>query len=510
MSTFQGLELAKKALFAQQGGLYTTGHNIANVNTEGYSRQRVNFETTPPFPMPSRVMPSIAGQIGTGVNIGTVQRIRDQFLDMQFRSENSRLNYWDTKSQALTRMEDLLNEPSDNGLNRQMDLFWQSLQDLADHPENPGARSVVAQRGLALAETFNHLSRSIQAIQADLKDQIDVSVKNINSLLEQINGLNEQIQKIEPHGMLANDLYDERDRLIDQLSGYINIKVTYTPSSDSSLKIADGLASIEVIDSSGKSYDPPIYLIDARDKDNLIVNELAVDYSSADATKGLLSEIKVNGVDVTANLMKSDGSFNALIESYGWVNGGTNNIYPEMLKQLNNMAAEFAKAFNEQHEKGSDIEGNTGTKEFFVANDGQGITAESITVSQEILDNPGKIAAGEVGAGSRNGNNALELAKVFDKDLGPELDNTSVRKFYTALIGELGVNGQKAKTMKNSTDILRSQVEHSRLSITAVSLDEEISNLIKFQHAYNAAARSMTAIDELLDKIINQMGIVGR
>src|SRR5690625_3167035 len=135
MSTFQGLELARKALFAQQGALYTTGHNIANVNTEGYSRQRVNFETSTPFPVPSRVQPKIPGQLGTGVEIGTVQRIRDKFLDMQFRAEHSRLGYWDTKQEALSRMENLLNEPSETGLSNRMDLFWQSLQDLADHPE---------------------------------------------------------------------------------------------------------------------------------------------------------------------------------------------------------------------------------------------------------------------------------------------------------------------------------------------------------------------------------------
>src|SRR5699024_4470260 len=117
---------------------YTTlfrSHNIANVNTAGYSRQRVNFETTSPFPMPSRVMPTIAGQIGTGVEIGTVERVRDQFLDMQFRAENSRANYWSAKSEALSRMEDLLNEPSEDGLSAQMDLLWQALQDLADHPD---------------------------------------------------------------------------------------------------------------------------------------------------------------------------------------------------------------------------------------------------------------------------------------------------------------------------------------------------------------------------------------
>src|SRR5690625_5211438 len=226
MSTFQGLEMAKRALFAQQGALYTTGHNISNVNTEGYSRQRVNFKTTSPFPTPSRIQPHIKGQIGTGVEIGIVDRIRNKFLDMQYRSENSRMGYWETRSEALSRMEELLNEPTENGLNKTMDRFWQSLQDLADNPENDGARSVVAQRGLAVAETFNHLHRSLTSIQKDLKEEIVQSVDDVNGLLNDINEINKQIRKIEPHGMLANDLYDERDRLLDQLSEYVNIKVT--------------------------------------------------------------------------------------------------------------------------------------------------------------------------------------------------------------------------------------------------------------------------------------------
>ncbi|MEJ8778803.1 flagellar hook-associated protein FlgK [Pseudogracilibacillus sp. ICA-222130] len=510
MSTFQGLELAKKALYAQQGALYTTGHNIANVNTTGYSRQRVNFETTSPFPMPSRVMPTIAGQIGTGVEIGTVERVRDQFLDKQFRAENSRANYWSTKSEALSRMEEVLNEPSEDGLSAQMDLLWQALQDLADHPDNDGARSVAAQRALALTETFNHLSKSLQAIQGDLKEQIDVSTKNINSLLSQINGLNEQIQKIEPHGMLANDLYDERDRLMDQLSNYMNIKVDYTKSSDSSLQIADGLASIQLIDRSGQSFDPPIYLIDARDRDNVIVNEFELAYNDADnAEKGLVSTITVDGVDVLQNILSSEGTLSGLLESYGVVGGGENNLYPNMLNELNKMAKQFAEAFNTQHQAGIDANGEPG-KAFFVTKDGStDITAENITVLGEIVKDPTLIAASAVNGGSRNGDNALDLAKVFDKDI-EGLDDTSVRKYFIALIGDLGVKGQKANTMKNSTDILKSQIENSRMSVTAVSLDEEISNLIKFQHAYNAAARSMTAIDELIDRVINQMGIVGR
>lgn len=515
MSTFQGLELARKALFAQQGALYTTGHNIANVNTEGYSRQRVNFETTTPFPVPSRVQPQFPGQMGTGVEIGTVQRVRNQFLDFQFRAENSKFGYWETKQAALSRMEDLLNEPSENGLSKIMDQFWQSLQDLAGNPENSGARSVVAQRGLALAETFNHMSRSLQSIQADLRDQIENgSVKEINSLLERINDLNGQIQKIEPHGFLANDLYDERDRLIDQLSEHLNIKIHYRKSSESALDIADGIASIELLDSTGNSFPEKVFLIDAREEVDGY-NEIAVQFDEGEGSSGLLSGITIGEQIVfgdgatNVNFLDSIGSLNALIEAHGYLeNDETKGEYPETLVELNKLALEFANAFNEVHRSGVNLEDET-ARDFFVVKEGfDSITAESLTVNEDILNNSNFIAAGDPSTGSRNGDNALELAKVFDKNIdGLE---SSPRKFFIALIGELGVQGQKAQGMKDSTEILKSQVENSRMSVSAVSLDEEISNLIKFQHAYNAAARNMTAIDEMIDRIINQMGLVGR
>src|SRR5690625_3771323 len=107
--------------------------------------------------------------MGTGVGVGTIQRIRDQYLDIQFRSENSRMNYWDTRSDALSRMERLMNEPSDSGLTKTMDLFWQSLQDLAVDPEKPGTRSVVAERAKSVTDTFNHLAKSLENIQTDLR-----------------------------------------------------------------------------------------------------------------------------------------------------------------------------------------------------------------------------------------------------------------------------------------------------------------------------------------------------
>lgn len=524
MGTFQGLELSKRALYAQQGALYTTGHNIANVNTPGYSRQRVNFETTTPFPVPSRVMPQIPGQLGTGVDIGVVERIRSKFLDMQFRSENSRHEYWDTKQGTLSRLESLLNEPSDSGLTKTMDQFWQSLQDLAANPDNDGARSVVAQRGLAVAETFNHLSKSMQSIQGDIKEQIDGSVDDINTLLKNINSLNEQIQRIEPHGLLANDLYDERDRLIDSLSEHVNIKVTYSKSSDSALDIADGIASIELLDESGRSLgEDGVYLIEVTDDKPLSesVNELSVVYKESDDDETSVYDtppvtgIKVEGYEDElegVELLESVGKLSALIESYGYMEdeqGDVIGTYPEVLAELDKMAREFAEAFNKVHTEGNDAEGNLG-KDFFVIKDNFGeITAESITVDKDILKDPNLIAAADPESGDQNGDNALKLAEVFDDKI-EGLDKTSPRKFFTALIGNLAVQTEEAIRMTKNTAQLQQQVDHSRQSTSAVSLDEEIANLVKFQHAYNASARNMTVVDEMIDRIINHMGVVGR
>jgi len=521
MSTFHGLEMAKQALFAQQSALYTTGHNIANANTDGYTRQRVNFETMSPYPSASRNRPQIPGQMGTGVQIGAVERIRNKFLDEQFRAENSRMSYWEAKSSALSRMEELINEPSDSGLSKTMDLFWQSLQDLAGNPEKSGARSVVAERGKAVTDTFNYLANSLESIRTDLKSEIDATVEDANSLLRQINRINEQIKTIEPHGYLANDLYDDRDRLIDELSEIINIKVDYHKSEGGALDIADGIVSIELVDKTGQSIDPPIKLIDENiDYDDDHFKELITINESDGAIESLA--IKTVGNDdyiIAASTLIDDsiGSLTGLIEAYGYrSNDEVFGEYPHMMEQLDLMAYEFATAFNEQHRKGIDLNGDQGGDFFDITESSKG-AASSITVRDDILKQPSLIAASsgeliddEEGVGySGNGKNALQLSDVFDDPID-ELDDKSVRDFLGSLISQLGINAQEANRMSSNTSVLRSQVEEQRMSVSSVSLDEEMANMIKFQHAYNAAARSMTAIDEMIDRIINGMGLVGR
>ena len=474
MSTFHGLEMAKQALFAQQSALYTTGHNISNANTEGYSRQRVNFETRNPYPSGSRNRPQIPGQLGTGVQAGSVQRIRNEFLDVQFRGENGKSGYWEAKAEALSRLETVLNEPSESGLSKTMDQFWQSLQDLAANPEkDSGVRSVVFQRGKTAADTFNYLSNSLNTIRGDLKSQMDTTIKDANSLMEQIHNINEQVRQVEAHGLLANDLYDERDRLIDELSGIINIKVTKDSSSESSLDMADGLATIEVLDGVGN---PIATLVDGKAGS---FNKIAVSFEG-NGEDETISFLEIGGISIKG--ANGSGSLKGLVESY-------QDIYPQMLSRLNTMAYEFAEAFNQIH------------NDFFVVEKDK--AAGNLIVG---LDSSDDIVASE---DNNDGNIASQLADLFEKKL-PGLEGKSVKGYFQSMIGELGVEAQQANRMKDNTVILRSQVENQRLSVSSVSLDEEISNMIKFQHAYNAAARSMTAIDEMIDKIINSMGLVGR
>jgi flagellar hook-associated protein 1 len=539
LSTFHGLEAAKRGMMTQQAALYVTGHNVANANTPGFTRQRVNFVQTEPFPAPGLNRPQIPGQMGTGVKAGSIERVREYFLDIQYRGENNKLGYWEARADAIAKMEDIMNEPSDNGLAKTMDQFWQALQDLSVNPENEGARSVVRQRGLAVVETFHYLSNSLSQIQTDIGTQIGVTVTQINSLAKQISELNKQIASVEPNGYLPNDLYDERDRLIDELSKLINVQVEKHPTGGNSLATAEGTYDIYFLNGNEK-----VYLVQGGDFQSISFP----DGQDVDGDKEYIkemppvtgvTELQVGGTSVsfTSNNQVTFpmGKLRGLIEAYGYVSGQDSSgqpivtgIYPDMLNNLDKLAYTFGKLFNAVHEKGYGLNGETGVSFF----DGLGQeakgAAKTIRLSADIDDLANIAASTEYGKPG-NGNNAINLANVGSmllssntisligtsatiqmSDLQLPLTSGTIQTNYQGWIGKLGVDGQQANRMKNNSDVLCQSVEERRQSVSSVSLDEEMMNMIKFQHAYNAAARQITVVDEMLDKIINGMGIVGR
>ncbi|GIO23871.1 flagellar hook-associated protein FlgK [Oceanobacillus sp. J11TS1] len=490
MSTFRGLEMSRQALSTQQSALYTTGHNISNANTPGFSRQRVNMQAMNGYPTPGMNSPHMPGQSGTGVEIGSVQRIRNQFLDTQFRSENASVGYWSQRTAALSRMENLLNEPSESGLSASINDFWQSLQELGANPTNNGARAVVLERGKALGDTFNHLASSMETIRSDLQKETENTIDRANAMIDQLGALNDQIKKLETHGYNANDLYDKRDLILDDLSEIVNIEVTYNTGHIPSNQQGEGVATVKVLAENG----------DTATLVNGLTGEMKkIDqpqYTEIDGVKAIES-IHVGGVDIKA----SKGALQSYVHASGYVEGGeVKGDYPEVLAKLDKLAYAIVTSFNEVHETGD------GTKvPFFEELEEEKGTASKMAVA---LDDYSDIIVSSNG-NTGSGDIARELSNLFTS-ANDKLDDVSVNGYLESIIGELGVDAQHALTMLDSTSTLQHQVNNQRQSISAVSLDEEMTNMIKFQHAYNAAARGMTAMDELIDTIINRMGLVGR
>ncbi|MGF7184475.1 flagellar hook-associated protein 1 FlgK [Desulfitispora alkaliphila] len=562
-TTFFGLEIARKGLQTQQRSLDVTSHNIANANTPGYSRQSAVQSATRPWTIPSMNKPHQAGQVGTGSEVQEIQRMRDQFIDLQVRNESKELGYWDAKADTLQKLEVVINEPSNAGLRTVMDQFWESWQELSKNPESDAVRATVRQRGIAVAETFRHMDRQLTELQQDINATVGVKVDQINSLARQIRDLNDQIVRIEVDGSNANDLRDKRDHLMDELSKIVDM--SYVEDQDGSVRITVG----------GKAL-----VMGTR------VNELETvpmtstsQYNDLDGNVHEWELDKIKGINTVqwkdgAALNIRSGELHALMESVGYIeNGEVKGIIPDMMREIDHLANSVVTATNWTHLQGYGLD-DTDARVFFtqtILSEAEDTTndppiqeyealapvrARDMFVDQEIINDTGKIAAsrdfiGESGkerviAGDNQ--NALALAELkhnmavitsreymrnpqlvelpgvgvgnfsdnftivdkYGNDMTVNTSKATFDDFFRGVVGQLGIDTQEAERMSLNQEQLLNQQINRRESVSGVSLDEEMAHMIKFQHAYNAAARTMTTMDEMLDTLINRVGLVGR
>jgi flagellar hook-associated protein 1 FlgK len=526
-STFHGIETAKRSLFTQQAALNTTGHNIANASTPGYSRQRVNMTASIPLEYPGMTHSAVPGQLGSGVEFASITRLREKFLDDQFRNENKELGSWSVQADTLEKLEAMVNEPSDTGLRTVLSNFWSSWSELSQDPENLTGRKIVRENALALADAFNQISKQLGDLRSDLTANIGVKADQINSIASGIANLNQEIQRIEALGDNANDLRDQRDYLVDNLSKIVNVTVTDTPqgytvsmggtslvtgntaaaTSADALTAAYGAGDLNSGEVYGMIVSRDTYVADYQQQLDTLANTIANGTITVTLPEGT---VLPDGVQLSK--VQPDGT----VLPPTTFTGAARTVGPGGLTvQVNGL--------NGLHKLGY-IAGGTPRAggDFFVSADGGPITAAAFRVSPEIVADPGKIAASMrmTGTGAADtviqGNNSLAVLMsqlkdtAFDFGASAGVGKGTIEDYYRSVVGQLGVQADEANRQLGNQQALVDQVDARRQSVSGVSLDEEMSDMIKFQHAYNAAARFMTAYDELLDKLINGTGQVGR
>jgi flagellar hook-associated protein 1 FlgK len=550
-STFFGLGVAYSGLSANQMALNTVSHNIANANTEGFARQRLTLYAQKPD-----TFPSAPGTIGKGVAMDNVQQIRDEFLDEKFRGETTKHGEYSALASTYKTLEAIINEPSDSGITTVMDEFFSALHELNKAPESLTTRALVRQRAIALQEAIGGLSESLEKEQANLDFEIEVVAGQINGYAKQIADLNRTIYSTELNGQSANDLRDQRNLILDKLSELVEVNyyedslgrfyvdvtgrslvnhVTYDElelterTSRNNPYDIDRLNDLEW--KSGSTFNITggklKALLDMRD--NIDGEQKGIPYyidklnEFADTFVTELNRVHKSGYDLngetgnnffTINNMTTAEYENFLLTSgfegvagidvSSQVTAGTDVSYSD--ERNNEIIHDNITAILENNPQytGKSIKYVQG--KYIVVDR---IEAKELTIAKDIEQDLDKISASETPEGAPgDGGNALALAEIRH--------NTSLYAwgspddFLKSLVSNLGVDAQDAMRNEDNEAVLLKQIEYNRQSIMGVSLDEEMTNMVKFQQAYNASARMINVIDEMIDLVVNRLGTVGR
>jgi len=504
-STFMGLETAYRALITSQAAIDTTGQNISNASTTGYSRQIANTQATIPLTINAN---SRDLSIGTGSFLTDITRVRDAYLDQQYRRETSQYEYWSGKEATLSLTEQFFNETSDYSLSSDMSEFWSAWSDLANSPEESASRIVVREKAVSLTETFHNIDQQITALQKDLDNSVDATITKINTISDQIRLLNNQIRNAEIRGDNPNDLKDQRDQIVDELSGLV--PVTVIESLDSNFT-----------DRSVGNY--TVIIGNSTDSNNVLVSNgnayhLQEDPVPTDAATGFSEvwwEASADGTKTAAevDLGSGMGSLQADIEM-------RDTYLSEFRDNLNTLVTVIADSVNALHQSGQGLTIDTGL-DFFTSTDlTSSITAANIIVNQDIQDDVNLIASGIADAtGVSSGDSSIALA-ISSLASGWDslttyasvpasvtaLGASSVSDYYEGLTAELGSDVEQSTRMAEGQNVLATQLGNSREALSGVSLDEEMIDMIKFQKGYSSAARIVTVLDTMLESLLG-MGV---
>ncbi|HTZ44591.1 MAG TPA: flagellar hook-associated protein FlgK [Jatrophihabitans sp.] len=448
MSSFSGLTDALTAMNAARYGLDVTGQNISNANTPGYVRQRAELaEAGPVAGVPSLYATQHSDSTAT---VSGTSRLNDPVIDMRARSEHSRNGYLQASASTQSSVESLFNEPSDNGLAEQLNDFWNSWASVANNPGDSAARNVVLQKAAGVAGTLNETGAALNRLSQSLTDQANSTVTQINTATSELATLNSSIAVGTATGSVNNNLLDQRDSLLKSLSDLAGAQSTIN---------GDGTATVTI---GGQT----------------VVSSVTSTAVSVNASNQIVVGGTVAG--------PASGTLQGLVD-------GLSTTIPGYQAQLDAVASALASTTNSAQAGGYDLAGNPGTPLF------SGSTAGTIAVA---ITNPSLLAASGTPGGNLDGSVALANSHLGNSTTGADAS-------YRLLIGTLATNSQRASQQATVQQSVTDSVDQLVDSSSGVSIDEETTNLLTYQRAYQASSRVLTTVDDTLDTLINHTGRAG-
>jgi flagellar hook-associated protein 1 FlgK len=462
---FQGLELGKRALLGHQVSLQTISHNISNVDTPGYTRQRVGVSTSYPEI-------SVHGPLGTGMQVDDISHVRDLFLGKQYRDAQKDFGRWTYIDKSMQQIEQIFSEPQDNSLNDALDAFWNDWSALATDAENSGHRTSIVADANRLINAFRHLSTSLEELRQATDTDLAGLTAEVNQKTGEIAHLNQQIKLQELDGSNANDLRDLRDRLTDELAEIIDVN------------------TVEKKNGATMVYMGSMVLVDG--SESFKIGAQAVTIGGK-----LRHQLVWEGSEVV--LKNVNGQLAGLVET-------RDEVIPRYIDELNRLARNLVEQVNAIHVNGYGLDGSTGVAFF----DPDFTDAANLRINQDILNNTNRIAASDSSnpEDRGNGNVAATMAALRNATVMSN-GSATINQFYQGLVGKLGVEAREAGSFSSNYQLIAHQIDNQRQSVQGVSLDEEMANLVKAQHAFDAAARIITVMDDALEEVIHRMGVAG-
>ncbi|MDR2398592.1 MAG: flagellar hook-associated protein FlgK [Spirochaetaceae bacterium] len=628
-STFLGIELGKRAVSAHEQALNTTGHNLANASTEGYSRQRVEFSAFSPIYMPGLNREETPGQLGQGMSVERIERLRDQVLDKRIVAQAGGEGYWGTRDPYVRMLEQIYLEVGDNSVRGKMDAFWDAWQELSLYPTDTAPRISVVERGQTLIDGIHDRYQSLKGLQSMVEEDIQLTVSRVNELSRQIAGLNKDIQKVRAQGDNPNDLLDRRDLLVDKLSSIVDITIDNRDPDEylvhtAGMVLVQGRIGRQFVLEAGSSTTgmeteafSQIHWADTGEEIHFRGGSLAALVDLRDQT--IQSEIQsldsmtMNFVDLVNEVHRSgygangltgqdfftehhfvtnvngnydrdgDGAYDSSyvfritganpLESQAQVGlSGTITLasgdgetqvsyYPtdtvaDIISRINNSGAEVVARLNREGRlslKGTPAEGadNPDFVIRHIEDSGRflegyaGLLNRSgpegaydwarpdavaalrvstvdvstapvahpsgwIEVNPALVKEPASVAAGlgENGKAAQPGNGDAALAIAAIRNTQVMVGQLGTFDDYFAdAVGRIGLLGEQSNRALETQNLVMKQLKDMRESVSGVNMDEELSNMIKYQHGYAAAARFITTMNSLLDTLINRMGV---